>query len=59
MTGAKPDVRIALKDSEGHLEEISAKWKQEKDHFSGKVKVDDALIAMLHLPEHAETEVRC
>jgi hypothetical protein len=47
MTGAKPDVRIALKDSEGHLEEISAKWKQEKDHFSGKVKVDDALIAML------------
>jgi hypothetical protein len=41
MPGQKPDLRVNIRDQDGHLKELFAAWSQEKGHFAGKIKVTE------------------
>jgi hypothetical protein len=47
VPGQKPDLRINVRDADGHLKELVAVWQQaEKEHLSGKIRVTEAIAEL-------------
>jgi hypothetical protein len=47
MAGNKPDLKITVRDGEGHLKELVAVWRQaEKEYMSGKIQVTEGMAVL-------------
>jgi hypothetical protein len=47
MSGQRPDLKITVRNGEGHLKELVAVWRQaEKEYMSGKIQVTEGLAEL-------------
>lgn len=51
MPGKRPDLHINIKSEDGHLKEVAAVWKQEKGHYTGKLKLEGKEFALVIFPD--------